>query len=107
MPKYKDYDEYLLEELKNPEFARAFINLAFEEYFEDNDSQSLARSLDYLVKANGGVSKIAEVSGLDRTNIYKIFRNEISPKLDTIYKLLNAMNYTLQIVPIDNAAEAR
>ena len=99
MPKYKDYDDYVIEKLKDPAYASAYINVAFEEYFNDDDSEAFAQSLSYLIQANGGVTKVAEKACLDRKNLYKIFNNEVKPKLETVYKILRAMNYTLVITP--------
>ena len=99
MPKYKDYDEYVIEKLKDPEYASAYINVAFEGYFNDDDSEAFAHSLSYLIQANGGVTKVAKKANLDRKNLYKIFNNEVKPKLETVYKLLRAMNYTMVITP--------
>jgi probable addiction module antidote protein len=98
MRKLTNYEQDLISRLQNKEEAACYLNIAFEEYLKDNDTKSFCLSLYYLSLARGGVSKIAEETGLNRENLHKIFTGKRKPRLETLNQLLSP-EFKLAIVP--------
>ena len=53
--KLRTFDEYLVESLKKPEEARAYLMVSLEEYIKDHDLDSLLDSLHSIAAAKDGV----------------------------------------------------
>ncbi len=59
------YQEYLIESLKDPEEARGYLNTALE----GGDTEVFLLALQNVVKAQGGVAKVAEKAHKSRTSL--------------------------------------
>ena len=55
------YEEGLIEDLKDPEEARAYLEAVIEEYKKDGDKRPLFRALQYVSEAQGGIEKVYEL----------------------------------------------
>lgn len=95
--KYHKFKDYLVEKLRNPEEAKAFLDAAIEAYGEDGDSAALTLALRYIAEARGGVSKLARQSKQDRKNLYKIFEGKTTPRLDTFNAIISGLGYRLKV----------
>ena len=69
----------------------------YEEYQQDGDTKSLMRAIQRVADAKGGISKLAEITKLNRQNLYRIFSNQTSPRFDTLSKILRALGFTIAI----------
>lgn len=98
-----DNEPFLLEELKDPEFASGFLNHAIEEFLEDGDIQSFNAMLGYLIKT-GNVSQIAKDCGMSRSQIYRMTNGTCEPSLVKTFKLLQAIGFQFKVEPIDKSA---
>jgi probable addiction module antidote protein len=99
MVKYQKFSDYMLEKLKNPEEARAFLELAIEEYENDNDTKAFLHILRLIAEAQGGLSKLAEHSNLNRQNLYKILSGKTTPRLDTALSIIKGLGFKISIEP--------
>lgn len=59
MRKYRHYKEDLIEKLKDPEYAAAYLNACLEESFEANDMGIFQLAVRDVVEAHGGIAEIA------------------------------------------------
>ena len=59
MARTRDYQEALLEALKDPEEAKVYLEVALEEYEEDNDKDAFLLALRNVAEAQGGLSALA------------------------------------------------
>ncbi len=100
----RTFDEYLKENLKNPEEALTFFQVAIEEFLEDNNLLNFNRALDVLIKSQGSVAQFAKMSGVNRTHLYKILNSEVEPKLSTLKNILEKLGYKITIVPVEKVA---
>lgn len=91
------FDDYIVEELKDPEYQREFLNVSLEEYIEDGDFKSFFKSLEYVIKARGSVTEFAKKVNLNRRNLYELFKGEQKPQLDTVIKILKELGYSLKV----------
>ena len=87
-----DFEDDLLERLKDPEYAVVYIESALEE----NDPDFLQVALGDVIKAHG-VSKVSEITGLTRQAIYHIVSKNGNPSIRNINKLLNSVGLEIEI----------
>lgn len=91
------WDNYINNSLQDDCEAAAYLELAIEEYQKDGNTKALMRAIQRVAEAKGGISKLAQETNLNRQNLYRIFSNQTSPRLDTITKILRALGYTFSL----------
>jgi probable addiction module antidote protein len=87
----KPYHEFLIESLKDPEEAAEYLNEALEE----NDPKYFLKALRNVAEACGGMSKVAQLASLDRTNLYRMLSERGNPDIYCVFTLLNALGIKL------------
>ncbi len=90
-------EELILDSLKTEEDIKDWLSVSLEEYIEDGDINAFIRALEYAVKAKGTISGISKKTGISRSNLYTIFKGEVTPQLNTIAKILKELGYTLKV----------
>ncbi len=99
------WDEYMNDSLKDSCEAIAYLEVALEEYQTDGSTKNLMRAIQRVAEAKGGISKLAQETNLNRQNLYRIFSNQTSPRLDTLSKILKALGFTISIKSFDPSFE--
>jgi probable addiction module antidote protein len=94
-----DYQPFLLESLRNPAEAAAFINLAIKDALVDNDMPLFLLCLRDVVEAQGGMTKVARLAGINRENLYRILSKDGNPEFRRLTQLLSAMGLRITISP--------
>ena len=79
---FLDSDELLVE----------YLNAALAE----NDPKQFAKALGNVARAKG-MSSIAEVGGLGRQSLYRALSDEGNPRIDTLFRVLEALNVRLAV----------
>jgi DNA-binding phage protein len=105
MSKYRTFDQYLIEELKDYKIeelkdrseAKSFLKAAIEEYNKDGDHQTLMLALRIVVESQGGVASLVEGSRFNRQNLYKILTGKTIPRFDTILSIIKGLGFELDI----------
>lgn len=98
--KNTDYQEDLIEWLKNPKHAAGYLNEAIEE----GEKELILLALRNVAEAKGGMSNIAEKASLNRENLYRMLSKRGNPQMGSIIKLLHALGLKLTIEPELKAA---
>ena len=98
MPKV-NYNDYLIKSLKNKKEAASYLTVCFE----DSEDVFLL-GLRNVVEANGGISKMAKYTDLNRENLYKILSEDGNPKLSTLTNILKALGLKISIKDIKEVA---
>ena len=88
---------YELERLRDPETAAAYLSIAAK----DDDPAAFLQALRNVTEAMGGVSKIAERTGLNRQQLYRTLSKDGNPELRSLTKILDASGLRLQFVAQD------
>ena len=101
MNKSRPFEEYLIEKLKDPQYARTYLETALEEYGKDQDSEAFLLALRDVAEAQGGLGKLSEETGLNRAGIYKALSQRGNPRLDTMEKILRSLGFRLSIEPVE------
>jgi probable addiction module antidote protein len=80
------HDDWLLEQLKDGEFAAEYLNAASE----DDDPKSYLTALRKVVEARGGMASIAEKTHLSRETLYRTLSTRGNPTIKTLTAVLKA-----------------
>jgi probable addiction module antidote protein len=100
MENLRTLDDFMQEELQDPEFALEYLITALEEFERDKDAFFFLNSLKRIAEAKGGMTKLARKSKISRQNLYKVFSSKSMPKLDTLDAILNALGFRLSVLPL-------
>ena len=92
--KMTGFETDLMEKLRDPEFASAYIMSAIV----GNDMNFLPVALGDVAKAHG-VSKLAEETGINRRTLYKVFDKNGHPSFDLVTQIMQSLGMELQIRP--------
>ena len=77
---------YLLERLRDPQTAAAYLSAAAGE----DDPGAFLQALRNVTEAMGGIAKIATRTGLNRQQLYRTLSKEGNPELRSLTKILDA-----------------
>ena len=95
------WDNYMNNILQDNSEALSYLELAFDDYQKDGNTRALMLAIRRVAEANGGISKLANETKLNRQNLYRIFSNKTSPRFDTITKILRALGITISFKTFD------
>lgn len=96
------YHDNLVESLKDIEKAEAYLKVAFEEYEEDKYPEIFLLALKNVAEAQGGISKLAIKTHLNRQNLYRALSSKGNPTLDTLDAILHGLGFRLSIEAINH-----
>jgi probable addiction module antidote protein len=102
--KLRNHDEVVLEQLQNPEMAKAYLDVALEEYEENGELAFFLEALRNVVEARFGMTHFAEKTGLNRQNLYRALSAEGNPELRTISLVLHNLGYRLSLQSISTVS---
>ena len=99
MKNIKDFNlpEIIEQELKTEDDIKDWLSLNLEAYLEDGNINAFVRSLEYVVRAKDNISNLSKKTGISRSNLYAIFKGEVTPQFDTVLKVLKELGYTLKV----------
>ncbi len=89
--------DIISEELKTEDDIKEWLSLNLEAYLEDGNLNAFVRSLEYVVRAKDNISNLSKKTGISRSNLYAIFKGEVTPQFDTVLKVLKELGYTLKV----------
>lgn len=92
---------YVLERLRDPQTAAAYLSAAAGE----DDPGAFLQALRNVTEAMGGIAKIATRTGLNRQQLYRTLSKEGNPELRSLTKILDASG--LQFVVAAKPVTAR
>jgi probable addiction module antidote protein len=95
----RDFDDYLIKALKDPELASEYLNAAMA----DGDIRVFLMALGDVAKAVG-MSKIAAATELDRANIYRAVSDAGNPLISTVAAIMEAIGLRITTEPIHKVA---
>lgn len=99
MPRSKDYREYLIERLRDPKKAIAYLNAALEDCKDGSpeSQQVLLLAFKTVAQAQGGMAEISKKASLSRESLYKALSKRGNPKLTTLTALVGAMGFEFKL----------
>ena len=90
--KLTSFESDLLEKLKNPEFAAAYLMTVIA----DRDIGFLPIALGDVAKAHG-ISDLAHETGIQRRTLYKIFHKEGNPSFELVARIIEGLGLKMDI----------
>ncbi|MCE2416429.1 helix-turn-helix domain-containing protein [Candidatus Poribacteria bacterium] len=111
MRKLRIWRAYLTERFTaNPEEAIRYLKFSLEEYQVDGDTPLLLLALWTVVESQGGISGLAQKTGLAPESLSDILSSNEAPRIDTLSTILNALGCRLLIRPVadtDSCVESK
>ena len=101
MKKFRTLHEFLMEELADREEAIGYLNVALEEYQQDDDTPFFLKGIKTVVEAQIGISELAKRTHMSPDALQKILSSDKAPHVDTLGTILNALGCRLSIVPLE------
>lgn len=90
---HKPYTAVLEERLKNPAEAAAYLNAALE----DEDYRVFLMAIRDVANAHGGLARIAQDTGLNRENLYRMLSENGNPRINSLVTVLADLDLNLKI----------
>ncbi len=91
------YEDWLIEQLKDPAEAAAYL----ETVIEEGDQAAIMLALRQVAQAQGGVAAIARKAKLTREATYKILSKSGNPELRSLTAVLEATGLRIAVKPIE------
>lgn len=90
-----DYHENLMQRLKNPKLAIAYLN----EAITDEDQRVFLLALKDVIEAqDGDISRLARAAKLNRPTIYRMLSQKGNPRWLSLNSLVKALGLQLQVI---------
>lgn len=89
------YEKLRMQRLKDPEYARGYLEVEIEEYYKDGNTEALLKALKDVAIAQKGIANIASEIKMSRQSLYKALSPKGNPTLDTLLSLLNSLGLKL------------
>ncbi|MBT8061888.1 MAG: putative addiction module antidote protein [Gammaproteobacteria bacterium] len=97
----RPYSEHLKEVFADPAEAASYLNASMEE----GDKELFLLALRNVAEARlGGMSKLAEATGLNRESLYRMLSGKGNPELKSLDKLLHALGLKIAVEVDEDAA---
>ena len=93
-PRNVSYQGYVLESLKDPEEAAAYI----EAGLELDDSAALLLALRQVAKAHG-MAEVARRADVGEKSLFRALSENGNPTIATLHKVLHAVGLRLSVTP--------
>ena len=91
---YRDFQELLLERLKNPEDAKAYLNAALA----DEDERIFLIALRDVWEAQGGdIAALAEETELNKQNLYRMLSKRGNPRFTSLKTVIDAIGFEIDL----------
>lgn len=91
-----NYKDDLLELLKEPAYAAAYL----AQVLEDGDKEAFLIALKDVVEAGGGMSVMAGHTDIKRPSLYKILSKKGNPTLTTLQDILKPLGLRVSVAPL-------
>ena len=91
------YDEFLQEILKDDEELQyGLLKRSFEENYDMPGA--IMRAIRAVAEVRG-ISNLAENADLNRENLYRVLSGNTYPRIDTFFKIIDALGLRLTVEP--------
>ena len=92
------FDDYLAEQLKDPEFASMYL----EEFLaEGNDEEFLSALRTVAEVQKGGMTNLAKDIEHNRQSLYTALSEKGNPRFSTLNKVLSSLGMRITITPTE------
>ena len=96
-------DEWLGQQLRDPELAVAYLNAALDE----GDQAAFMLALRNVAKARGGVAMLSRLTGMNRVALSRALSVTGNPELRNLTRILDASGLRLVVAAKESAKRVR
>lgn len=93
MAKTKQYQEDLIEALRDRGEAEEYLNAALE----DEDPEVFLLALRNVAEAQGGIAHLADKAHLNRESLYRMLSERGNPEFRSLEAVLHALGFRLAV----------
>lgn len=91
----KSYEESLLDSLRDPSEASAYLEAALK----DGNAKVFLLALKNVATAAGGIGSLAKKTKLNREALYRTLSKKGNPELATLQSILEGLGLQISITP--------
>ncbi|MCY3766815.1 MAG: putative addiction module antidote protein [Gemmatimonadetes bacterium] len=102
MNAYRDFKDYHIEQLRDPEDAKVYLSVALDEYEKNGDLEAFLLAVRDVAEAQGGMSRLAERVSLTREGLYKALSKNGNPQLNTMGEILHGLGFRFSVESREN-----
>ena len=96
-----DWDSFVTDLYReDAELAMLSLREEFEMFEQTGDNRYLFKTLERMIRARG-IQNITRKTGMSRQTIYNFLNGKMSPRMDTMTKLLNTLGLRFYLAPIE------
>ena len=96
------FNDDLLKDLSDAEFAMYYLKAALSDYKDDGDSAALWMALRDVAEAQGGIGKLAEQARVNPQHLNDILASKQNPRLDNLQNILSGLGFRISLEFADN-----
>lgn len=93
-PRHVSYEGYLIDSLKDPQEAAAYV----EAVLELDDTAALLLALRQVAKAHG-MAEVARRANVGEKTLFRALSENGNPTISTLHKVLHAVGLRLSVTP--------
>ena len=102
MRKLRSHKEQLIERLKDPEYASAYLKACLDESFDTKDMGVFQLAIRNVVEAHGGMAKISSKMEVSRESFYRSLSQRGKARFSTLINAIKACGLELEFHPAHN-----
>jgi probable addiction module antidote protein len=102
LPAAVPHEGWLLDQLKDAEFAAEYLNASMAE----GDQAAFMLALRDVARARGGLTAVARITGMNRVALSRALSEKGNPELRSLSKILDASGVRLQFVALSRRRRA-
>ncbi|MEK7395455.1 MAG: transcriptional regulator [Candidatus Poribacteria bacterium] len=91
------YEEDLIEDLKDPKEAQAYLEAAFDLFEKDGDTQALLLAMRDVAEAQGGIGELVQKTSISRQHLYNILASKHNPRLDNWLGIISGLGFHIRL----------
>ncbi|HEV2916636.1 MAG TPA: addiction module antidote protein [Candidatus Babeliales bacterium] len=95
---HKDFQEFLLENLQDPQEAAAYLKAALA---DDDEGVFLLALRDVLEARGRTIAHLSEETHLNKQNLYRMLSKNGNPRLTSLKTVLHAIGFEMDIHPLE------
>ena len=99
-----NYDDWLIERLKDPKEALSYLEAALEAYEEDSDTTALLLALRSVAYAQDRIGILTKGTGISRELLDAAPAGKLSPRLDNLPAILSSLGFRVRLERVESSS---
>ena len=96
-PVSRPWKAYQTEVLRDPDAARAYLDVAMQAYEEDGNRRAFLLALRTVADAQGGIGALAHRTSVSRQHLYRALSEHGNPTFETLLVVMKALGLRFSV----------